>query len=1163
MSGTREHASDQEPVEGVFVLGMYDSGVELVGSLLGRMRLRSLGTGADDEASPLGSLNGRLLVAAGGSRADLPEVAPREVARMLGQFGEEARRQFRDAVAVSGPTGDPPPWVWADPANSFLTPFWTRTLGVRVAVVLVHRDPEDVVLSRASLGLSDAEILDQWDRHNRAAMVQCSEWPSMVMSYEELVGRPKQTIFELGEFLEDCGLSVGAEAEGVELLDGLSTEVRPSSKLTVGGQYRTLARVLEQLHGSHVGEVEQAGSVPLLEAVSSFYGEDYYGPSYDQSGVPYRRDEKLWVDFFARLARSIVDSLGPRTALDMGCATGMLVEALRVRGVDARGIDVSAWAIDQVPEALRPFCAVGSITDELEGHYDLITCLEVLEHVPPSLATEAVSNLCRHGDTILFSSTPDDFDEPTHLNVESGGYWAQLFFHQGFVRDVDYDASFLAPHAVLFRRRQLDVDVDTLIEDYERGLRNVTLALGGRLDETLSSHHRLQEQLDTLAPLARQAEQLREAIGDLERRRSAETSASFEMVRQYEVSARRLAALVSIRDAEIEAIHRTKVFRYSAFLRRVYGWLRRTREPREPSHEPVYPFDGTYALWVEQFDTLDDTIRATIRDRVAGLSHKPTITIIMPVYDPPPELLRAAIDSVRAQLYTNWELCIADDCSSDPALAEVLAEYQAMDTRIKVTRRDTNGHISAASNTALSMATGDWVGCLDHDDILAEHALALVVAALADHPEAGIIYSDEDKLDGAGTRHGAYFKPDFDPLLLLGQNYISHLCVFRRDLVTEVGGYREGYEGSQDWDLTLRVSEVLTSEQVVHIPHVLYHWRVHAGSTASGLSAKPYAVDAGRRAVTDHLTRSGRAGRVTSARIGRSGFNRVSWAPQQAAPLVSIVIPTKDGGPVLQRCLESVLAMTTYTNLEVVVVDNGSHALPTLEYLRANDDRVTVVRDERPSNDSAINNAAVRRASGEIVCLLSTDTEVMSEDWLSEMVGHVLQPGIGAAGAKLYYPDGRINHGGLVLGLYRIAGSSYRYSGRLSPGYCGRLQLAQHMSAVSAACMVVRREAWDQVEGLDEHNLPVAFNDVDLCLRLRESGWGVVWSPYAELFLHEPSSGRVEYDGPPAPKFGPEVDYMERRWGPQVLRNDPYYSPNLSLTAGDFSMAWPPRVTYR
>jgi len=997
----------------------------------------------------------------------------------------------------------------------------------------------------------------------------------MVISHAELVAKPKATVLDLAEFLEECGLSITEVVDdAVALVDSLSIpdEISAASASTVGAHHRVLSRVLDQLDGKHVGQRDQRSyDVPaLMAAVASFYDESYYGTSYDQSGVPYRRGEKLWVELFDTIASSIVNTLGPRTVLDAGCATGMLVEALRDRGVDAWGIDISTWAIDQIPDPIRSFCKVGSITDELQGQFDLITCLEVLEHLPPSLAADCVANLCRHTDAVLFSSTPDDFDEPTHLNVEPGSYWAQLFFHQGFLRDVDYDASFLAPHAVLFRRRE--VDIEELIGDYERGLWNTGLGLRSKIDQAVSHHQqaiaehdRLAERYKELTQVARQTEMLREALGDLERRRSAENLASYEMVQRYEAGQRRLAALVDARDAELDAIRGTKTFRYTTSLRRVYGWFRRPRrrsEPSGPAEQPTLLADGSYELWVEQFDTIDDAARRAIRERLDRLDRQPLITVIMPVFNPSPGFLRAAIESVRNQLYTNWELCIADDCSTDAGVVDVVVEYQSIDPRIKVTRRDTNGHISAASNTALAAATGEWVGCLDHDDVLAEHALALVAMEIAGHPGAGIVYSDEDKLDDGGTRSNPYFKPDFDPLLLIGQNYLSHLCLFRRDLVTEVGGYRQGFEGSQDWDLTLRISELLRPDQVRHIPHVLYHWRAHVGSTASVLAAKPYAADAGRQAVTDHLARTGQSGRVTRARLGRSGYNRVTWSVPEPAPLVSIVVPTRDGS-LLPACIDSVLAVTTYPNFEVVVVDNSSRSLPTLDFLRANDDRVTVIRDERPFNYSAVNNAAVHRTSGEIVCLLNDDTEVISEDWLTEMVAHVLQPGVGAVGAKLYYDDGRIQHGGVVLGIYGVAAHVYRLSDRRSAGYFGRLQLAQHLSAVTAACMVVRREAWDRVGGLDEGSLPIAFNDVDFCLRLREAGWGIVWTPYAELYHHESVSRGPDNIGPRASEFAREIDYMQKRWGPQVLRNDPYYSPNLSLCAEDFSLAWPPRSSYR
>ena len=1165
MSGTRNAVPGDAQPGVVFVVGMYESGTDLVHTLLRSMGLRSVSMYSKDHTDALSALNGRLLEAAGGSRRQPPEVAPRDVARILRAFTDEAQACLDEALLSPDGAADSGLVVWSDPANSFLAPFWAQMHGIRPAVLLVHRDPQDVVNALTAGGVGREEALDQWDRHNRASIVQVSQWPSMTMSFEGLMSRPKETVHELGEFAKQCGLVIDANVEGaIEFLDGLSVDKHPGSdRAPVRGQYGVLARVLDQLDGNHFDDYANptGDGGGLLEAVSSFYGEDYYGVSYDRSGVAYRRGEKVWEDFFGGIAGSIVERLNPRTALDMGCAIGMLVEALRDRGVDAHGIDVSVWAINQVPDALRPYCQVGSITDEIVGRFDLITCFEMLEHLPPSFAPGAVANLCRHADAVLFSSMPDDFDEPTHLNVESGGYWAQLFFRQGFVRDVDFDASFLAPHAVLFRKGERDTEA--LIDDYERGLSNVSSVLGARLAEAVGEHARLSTRFNELAEdfreLGSESERLANAVLDTERRRTAETWSAFETVRQYEHGQRRLAALVESRDREIEAIHQTKIYRYSVSLRRIYGRIRRSRRPAAPVAESAHLADGTYALWIEQYDTLDDAARRAIRDRVAQLAHQPLISIIMPVYNAPAEFLRAAVESVRAQLYDNWELCIADDCSSEAHVAEILAEYQAIDTRIKVVRRDANGHIAAASNSALSLATGDWVGCLDHDDTLAEHALALVAIATADEPDAGIVYSDEDKLDGAGARQDPYFKPDFDPLLLVGQNYINHLCLFRRHLVIEAGGYREGYEGSQDWDLLLRVSELVPPDKVIHIPHVLYHWRAHSASTASVLSSKPYAVDAGRRAVVDHLARTGRSGRVT--RIPVSGHNRVTWDLPDPAPLVSLIIPTRDG-TLLERCLESLFAFTTYPNFEITVVDNSSRTLPTLAYLRAHDDRVKVIRDERPFNYSAINNAAVAQSSGEIVCLLNDDTEVIAGDWLSELVGQVLQPGVGAAGAKLYYDDGRIQHAGVILGMLGVAGHSYRLFDRLSSGYFGRLHLAQHLSGVTAACMVVRREAWDQVRGLDEVNLPIAFNDVDFGIRLREAGWGIVWSPYAELFHHESVSRGPDDVGPRAAEFAREAEYVQKRWGPEVLRHDPYYNPNLSIVAEDFSLAWPPRVSY-
>jgi len=618
---------------------------------------------------------------------------------------------------------------------------------------------------------------------------------------------------------------------------------------------------------------------------------------------------------------------------------------------------------------------------------------------------------------------------------------------------------------------------------------------------------------------------------------------------------------------DYEALLQTKTLRYLQPLRQLYGTLRgRARTSSSGEAPPVdratpspEVAQAEYRMWVRCFDTIDDETRIELRARLAGLAQQPRISIVLPVHDPPRRFLREAIISVRRQLYRNWELCVVDDASEADYVAELLDRYAKLDHRIKVVHLPDNRHICAATNAALEMAGGEWVAFMDHDDVLPEHALAVVaeaiVGATTRGDPVGLLYSDEDKIDEHRQRHSPYFKPEFDRLLLLGQNFLTHFLVVRRDLVEAAGGMRLGFEGSQDWDLALRVTEALDDGEVVHLPHVLYHWRSHDDSTAAGLSAKPYAADAGRRAVADHLARVGLRGEVSTL---ASGHNRVTWALPEDPPLVSVVIPTRDG-KYLRGCLDSLFERTDYPNLEVLVVDNGSSDPDLLAYLAGRDD-VAVLRDERPFNYSMLNNEAVEQVTGEIVCLLNDDTEIVVGAWLTEMVSQLLQAHVGAVGAKLYYDDGTIQHAGVILGVGGVAGHLYRRTAGNSDGQMGRLRLAQNLSAVTAACMVTRRHVFEELGGFDALHLAVAFNDVDYCLRLRQAGWRVVWTPAAELVHHESVSRGSEKKRRTA--FAAEERYMQERWG-SVLRHDPAYNPNLSLVVENGSLAWPPRVSYR
>ena len=459
----------------------------------------------------------------------------------------------------------------------------------------------------------------------------------------------------------------------------------------------------------------------------------------------------------------------------------------------------------------------------------------------------------------------------------------------------------------------------------------------------------------------------------------------------------------------------------------------------------------------------------------------------------------------------------------------------------------------------MGLATGEWVALLDHDDLLSEHALFWVADAINRDPAARLIYSDEDKIDGAGRRFAPYFKCDWNVDLFYSHNLFSHLGVYRANLLGEIGGFRQGFEGSQDYDLALRCIERIAPKQIHHISRVLYHWRMHAKSAAQSADNKPYAMLAGERALNDHFQRQ--TVNAVSKLIGH-GY-RVRYALPDILPLVSLIIPTRNGLHLVRRCVESILKKTTYHNYEILIVDNGSEDPATLQYFKElqSESRVRVLRNDRFFNYSALVNTAVKLARGELVGLINNDIEVISPDWLSEMVSHALRPHVGAVGAKLLYLNETLQHAGVVLGLglARVGGHPYYTLPRSHNGYFGRASLIQSFSAVTGACLVIRKEIFEAVGGFSE-KLRVAFNDIDFCLRVRESGYRNIWTPYAELYHHESATRGLENTGEKKARFSKEVEYMKQRWG-GLLLNDPAYSPNLSLLPKeDFRLAWPPRI---
>jgi len=575
--------------------------------------------------------------------------------------------------------------------------------------------------------------------------------------------------------------------------------------------------------------------------------------------------------------------------------------------------------------------------------------------------------------------------------------------------------------------------------------------------------------------------------------------------------------------------------------------LNQRRGPDSRSHD--------YAYWVSRYDTLTPQAIVHIRANLQSLKHHPLISVLMPVYNTPEKWLVRAIESVRTQIYEHWELCIADDASTTPHIRPLLEKIAREDPRIKVFFREANGHISAASNSALELAQGEFVSLLDHDDELRPHALACVALELARFPDADLIYSDEDKLNESGVRYSPYFKPDWNPDLFFAQNFICHLGVYRTALVREIGGFRIGYEGSQDWDLAMRVVERIPPSRIRHIPRILYHWRAVQGSTAIQVSEKNYSVTAAEKVIADHFARAGIKATLTPT---NGHYWRVHYPRPNPAPSLTLIIPTHNRGNLLRSCITSILEKTTYPDYKILVVDNNSDEPETFAYLDElrSHPRCRVLAFPGPFNFSAINNFAVHQTDTPLIGLLNNDLEVINRDWLDEMASHAVRPEIGAVGAKLYYPDGRIQHAGVITGIGGIAGHALKGFPREYSHF--HACLVHNVSAVTAACLVIRKFTYLEVDGFDE-NIAVAFNDVDFCLKVQSRRYRNLCTPFAELIHHESASRGAENTPEKVHRFQKEIELLHARWGTR-LANDPAYNPNLTLDHEDFSLAFPPRV---
>ncbi|WP_022942139.1 glycosyltransferase family 2 protein [Psychromonas hadalis] len=526
------------------------------------------------------------------------------------------------------------------------------------------------------------------------------------------------------------------------------------------------------------------------------------------------------------------------------------------------------------------------------------------------------------------------------------------------------------------------------------------------------------------------------------------------------------------------------------------------------------------------------------------------ISIVVPIYNPPKNFLKKCVDSVLAQTYDNWQLVLVDDASTDVRVKRYLKTLS--DPRIKVIYAKQNGHISQATNMGIEVCEGDFIALLDHDDLLAPQALNEVVAAIVANPNWQWLYSDEDFINESGARVAPHFKSDWNPYLLHAHNYITHFSVYKSDLLKTLKGCRLGFEGAQDYDLALRTSEIVQASQIGHITKILYHWRMHAESTALNSDAKSYTVALGKKALTEHLQRKSISAVVDFGNL--DNYFHVQYKPKQW-PKVSIVIPTRDHKSVLETCVSSLLSKTDYPDYEIVIMDNQTSDIDALSYLSAinNLKNINVFKHDKVFNYSEINNVAVDKASGDVVVLLNNDTEVINASWLKELVGLAMQADVGCVGAKLLYPDQSIQHAGIVMGLGGYAAHSHRRTPEGSNGYFNRPHINQVMSGVTGACLAIRKETYQSVGGLDE-KYKVAYNDVDFCLKVKDAGFYNVYCAHAQLYHYESKTrGDDAETAEKVQRFDKEKGFLLERWHAEI-EHDPYYSPHLTRDAEDFTI---------
>jgi GT2 family glycosyltransferase len=777
-----------------------------------------------------------------------------------------------------------------------------------------------------------------------------------------------------------------------------------------------------------------------------------------------------------------------------------------------------------------PMLVVGGNSDELQRHFRAAgieaAVFTALDDLPGALAQNGEAS--RSGVAIWFYTRDDANDDRVVQGLLSAAETVLL------VPEPGSDAASRRPELV---RR---FTAAGMLPDYQCDLG--ALEPGG-----LRLIRAAPESAQALVPAVESAvARLQQQVAGLQRSlrtRMAELEAADQHISKLEeklLKWKEARKLVKQLKAEKQALRKSPERKLGQLLLAPYllpKRLVRGIQKRFPREKRAAPPANEYQKWFEAHRTKSADF-GRLREESRAFAYQPCVSIITPVFNTPVAWIEDCVQSVLDQVYEKWELILIDDDSTNPELLKFLPELAARDDRIVLTKNAKRGGISAASNHGLELAQGEWIGFLDHDDLLEPDALFQHVKWLQDHRDTDLLYSDEDKLTEEGL-DSPIFKPGWSPDYFLSCNYICHFTIIRAEVLREVGGFHSQFDGAQDYDLFLRIIERTT--RIDHVPRILYHWRRSMASTADNIRRKPGSLETGRLALEAHLERQARRGHVTV-----DWRTHAYWIKRDLAEAkpITIIIPMRDRVDLLKRCVDSITRETAYAPYEIVIVNNDSETEEARDFLSATPHRV--LNFPGPFNFSALNNFAVEQTTSPWLLFLNNDTEAIHSDWLTVMAEQIQRTEVGAVGPRLLYPDDTVQHAGIVLGVGGIAEHAFRGFPAEAPGVCRQLQVTRNYSAVTGACLLTRRDVFNKVNGFDEERLPVTFSDVDLCLKIRRAGYLIVYTPFARLYHHESGTRRRTVEPM-------ETGVMRERWA-AILESDPYYNPNLSRERADFSL---------